>query len=195
MKHRGTAIFVAGFLAALALGWFAFPALLYESRNQPFDFSHKVHTGESIGMTCEDCHTFSPTGSFTGIPRLEKCAGCHAQAVGTTEAEKILVEEYVTPNKEIPWLVYSRQPQNAYFSHIQHVKVAGLECASCHGSHGSSDHLKPYQVNRISGYSRDIWGRSIGRIVREPGEGMKMDDCARCHRERGVKESCLMCHK
>ena len=43
------------------------------------------------------------------------------------------------------------------FSHSVHVKRARMTCESCHGDTGSSDTLRPYQADRISGYSRDIW--------------------------------------
>ena len=69
------------------------------------------------------------------------------------------------------------------------------KCERCHGPHGTSDSLRPFEENRISGYSRDIWGRSISRARNQPGAGMKMDDCARCHKEQGVSTGCLDCHK
>ena len=109
-----TAIFVlAGMAAALATGWYAFPRALYRSAPQPFQFSHRVHTGEQAGMKCEDCHTLRADGTFTGIPQLEKCSGCHSAPMGTTADEKLFVERYVNANREVPWMVYSRQPDNA----------------------------------------------------------------------------------
>ncbi len=195
MKHRGFIIFACGLTAALALGWLAFPAVLYEKVEQPLQFSHKVHTGETVGLPCEECHAFREDGSFTGIPKLEKCAACHGQTIGNSPDEKRLVEEYVASSREIPWLVYAAQPQNAYFSHIRHVRLGQVPCERCHGPHGSSDRLDPFQRNRISGYSRAIWGTSLAGIKSNPWDGMKMDDCSHCHRERGVMESCLACHK
>jgi hypothetical protein len=188
-------MFIVGLVATLAIGWLGFPAMLYEKIEQPLQFSHKVHTGETLGLTCEDCHTFRDDGSFTGVPKLEKCAACHAEAIGESPDEKKLVEEYVTPNREIPWLVHATQPQNAYFSHIHHVRQGQLPCERCHGQHGSSDRLEPFQRNRISGESRAVWGSSISGIKEHPADGMKMADCSRCHAERGVAESCLSCHK
>lgn len=182
MTNRGTLFFLAGTLAALGAGWAGLPGVLYESRLQPVDFSHKVHTGTG-GMKCEDCHELRADGSFAGIPRLEKCAGCHAAAMGTTAAEKNFIDQYVTPRREVSWAVYARQPENVYFSHATHVKLAGLACAECHGDHGQSGSLRPYQEDRISGYSRDIW------------RGMKMGDCVACHGRHGLEQSCLDCHK
>lgn len=146
-------------------------------------------------MSCEDCHGFRQDGSFCGIPTLENCVGCHSEPQGTSATEKALIKNFISKKREIPWLVYARQPENVYFSHIQHVKLAGLKCERCHGPHGTSEKLAPFQRNRISGYSRNIWGQSISRIRSAPGDGMKMDDCERCHAERSVGASCLGCHK
>jgi hypothetical protein len=179
----------------LALGWVAFPRALYRKIDQPVQFSHRIHTGEKVGLTCDGCHTFADDGRFAGIPVIEQCSSCHSSAQGTTPDEKVVVEEYVVPQKEIPWLVYSRQPENVHFSHAPHVKLGQLQCERCHGGHGATDSLRPFEQNRISGYSRDIWGRSISRLRNQPWEGMKMDDCARCHERRQVSAGCLDCHK
>jgi hypothetical protein len=180
--NRGRVVFLAGVLAALGAGWAGFPRVIYQRRAQPVDFSHKVHA-DKAGQKCEDCHEFREDGSFAGIPRLDKCAGCHAAAMGTTAAEKQFIDGYVTPQREVRWASYARQPENVYFSHAVHVKRAQLQCESCHGNHGQTDTLRVYQEDRISGYSRDIWA------------GMKMDDCVACHRRHGTENSCLDCHK
>lgn len=197
MKHSGKISFFAGFAAMLVAGWVGFPRLLYRSMPQPLSFSHTAHTGEKAGMKCEDCHELRADGSFSGIPALEKCSGCHAAPMTETAAEKTLIEKYVTPNREIPWLVYSRQPDNVYFSHANHIRLAKLGCKQCHGDHETSSTLRPYQEDRITGYSKDIWGSSISRISFGKGrrDGMRMDDCIACHREHKVADSCLACHK
>jgi menaquinone reductase, multiheme cytochrome c subunit len=195
VRSRGIIVFAAGLLAALGVGWLGFPKVLYQRTPQPLQFSHAVHTGEKAGMKCEDCHSLRDDGSFSGIPALEKCAGCHSAPLGTTPAEKQLVEQFVTPNREIPWAVYSRQPENVWFSHAPHLKLAKLECKECHGEHGKTDKLRPYERNRISGYSRDIWGQSISRMGWQPRRGMKMDDCVDCHHKNGQNYSCMDCHK
>ncbi len=182
MRERRKFVFAAGVLAALAAGWLLFPRAIYERRAQPVEFSHKAHT-EAGGMKCEGCHEFRADGTFSGIPRLEKCAGCHAAAMGTTRAEKHFLEAYATPQREVPWAIYARQPENVYFSHTTHVKLAHLACESCHGSVGKSSSPAVYEQDRISGYSREVWER------------MKMDDCVACHRQHGLEHSCLDCHK
>src|SRR5436190_1384861 len=121
---RGSVVFGAGLVLSLACGWLAFPRMLYRTEAQPLRFSHKTHTGEKGAMKCDDCHSLRADGSFTGIPALEKCAGCHSAPLGSTAEEKTLVSAYVEKNREIPWRVYARQPDNASFSHAQHVKLA-----------------------------------------------------------------------
>jgi menaquinone reductase, multiheme cytochrome c subunit len=196
VKLRGFAPFAVGVIVALAGGWVAFPRVLYRQIEQPAQFSHKVHVGEAVGLSCEDCHYLEADGRFSGIPPLENCAGCHSEVIGETAAEKHLVEEYVSKGREIPWLVYSRQPENARFAHAPHVKLAGIECERCHGPHGESHVLRPLEQNRLSTYSRDVEGYRLARLrIDEHEKGMKMDVCSRCHRERGVEQSCLTCHK
>ncbi len=195
MTHSGKISFVAGLAVTLALGWYAYPRALYKKIDQPLQFSHQVHTGPKAGLTCDACHSLRADGTFSGIPKVEQCATCHAQVQGNSPDEKILVEKYVTPNREIPWLIYARQPENARFPHGPHVNLAKIECERCHGPHGSSAGLRPFQVIRISGYSRDLWGPNISGLRSKPSDGMKMSDCERCHAQRGVKDSCLMCHK
>ncbi len=195
MGHSGKVSFIAGLAAIMVGGWFGFPRVLYRTIDQPIQFSHRLHMSGKVGLTCDACHSVKDDGTFSGVPRLEVCAQCHAQPQGGSADEKRLVAEYVTPNREIPWLVYVRQPENVYFSHAPHLKLAGIECERCHGPHGQSDSLRPFQVNRISGYSRDIWGKSISGIRTKPWDGMRMSDCERCHTERGVGNTCSKCHK
>lgn len=196
MNRRSLLAFAAGLLLALAAGWLGLPRLLYARAEQPLEFSHQRHASEATGLGCQDCHSLRADGSFSGLPPLTSCSGCHSEALGQTEAEKRLVDEYVKPGREIPWLVYSRQPENVRFPHAAHVKRAGIACERCHHGHGASATLRPQQTNRISGYSRDIWGPSLARFGGGGPSGMKMSDCESCHaREGRGASSCLACHK
>jgi hypothetical protein len=196
VKNRAWFTFAVGLLAALGGGWFAVPWAMYRRSEQPVQFSHRVHTSEAVGLSCQDCHALSDGGKFGGIPRLETCAPCHAEPQGKSADEKRFINEYVAKNREVQWLVYARQPENVYFSHAPHIRLAGLKCEQCHGQHGTTDRLRTFERNRISTYPRDVEGYSLVRL--QPSrwnEGMKMDDCSRCHHERGVEEGCLTCHK
>lgn len=195
MMARNTAVFGFGLVAALLLGWFVFPRALYTRQDQPLAFHHKTHAEKSGSAQCSDCHTVREDGTFAGIPTVETCAGCHSDRLGTSNDEAILVDRYVKTGQQVPWLVYARQPANVWFSHAIHTRNAGLACKQCHSTYGESDQVRVYEQNRITGYSRDIWGHSISRIKFMRRDGMKMSDCEDCHRQRHVDVGCLGCHK
>lgn len=172
--------FAAAFACSAAAGWLVLPGRFYARLEQPVQFSHQVHAGPKNNLGCDTCHAFREDGSFAGVPRLDSCTGCHAAPMGTTAAERNFIESYVKPGREPVWLVYAKQPDNAWFSHAVHSKKAGLACETCHPGHAKSDTLKPAGINRISGYSRAV---------------LRMDDCVVCHRRHGLGHSCLDCHK
>jgi menaquinone reductase, multiheme cytochrome c subunit len=195
MTARTSAFVVTGILLGGILGWIIFPLALYSSEPQPVSFSHYVHTGAGAGLTCDVCHGFDAEGRFLGIPDVHKCAECHSSAIGTTPSEAALIATYVTPDREIPWHTYNRLPDNAYFSHAAHVRQAGLACSDCHGTHGTSDSLQSYDENRITGESRDVWGRENIDFTGTASTGKKMDRCVRCHAEHDHAGGCVECHK
>ncbi len=206
---KGGIFFLAGFVGALVLGWVIFPMLLYSKQPQPMDFNHRLHMdpervfgidGETDLEKCLYCHAFREDGSFTGIPKLEKCTECHDDPdgpLGESDAEQAFLTKYVAEEKEIPWLSYSRQPDCVYFSHIAHVKMGELSCQTCHGDHAQTETLPLYQKNRLTGYSINIWGKRISGLKKNTWDRMKMDDCAQCHTEKGHEENnaCFVCHK
>ena len=194
--------FILGLAASMVLGWVIFPQLLYSQKQQPFDFSHALHM-EEVEEGCESCHYFREDGTFAGVPKLESCLECHEDLLGESDNEAAFYENYVLKEREIPWLIYSRQPDCVFFSHAAHVIKGKMDCVECHGHIGESDHLRPYEENRITGYSRDIWGKNMLGLKRNPWDRMKMDDCAECHIREGVKQTsvqtekggCLVCHQ
>ncbi len=188
-------MFFMGATAILAFGWITFPYIIYKSADQPVQFSHLAHTGDNVGLQCESCHTFDKDGRFEGIPSTDKCASCHSHPKGISDAEAKMVRDYIKPGREIPWIIYSKQPQNVFFSHATHVKSAGMDCQTCHFGQAYTGSLRPAYVSRISGYGLDIFGKNLLNFPSTPSRGMRMDDCSNCHRERGVKESCIDCHK
>jgi hypothetical protein len=193
--------FIIGLAASLVVGWVVFPKLLYSQKNQPIEFNHVLHI-ELVEDGCESCHFFREDGSYHGVPTLEQCIECHEEVNGEDPEEARFVNEFVANNREVPWHIYSRQPQNVFFSHAAHVKMGEMDCVTCHGHIGESESLPVYKENRISGYSIDIWGRNISGIKRNTWDRMKMDDCAECHRREGVNQNsvqtlrggCFVCH-
>jgi hypothetical protein len=202
----GLAYFLAGLVPALIVGWLLFPLLLYSAQTQPVNFSHTVHTDPDIigedtePEACFYCHAFRDDGTFAGLPKLESCMECHddpESPMGENPEEEKFLAEYVANEKEIPWLIYSRQPDCVYFSHVAHVIMGEIQCGTCHGDHGKSEELRAYKKNRLTGYSRDIYGQNIAGFKKTPWDGMKMNDCADCHTKTGVPENnaCFVCHK
>ncbi len=180
-----------GLLAALGIGWFVFPHVLYSRQAQPLEFNHALHL-EKSDVQCATCHFLRPDGSFSGRPTLETCAECHAAPLGRSQAEARLIEEYIKPNKEIPWKTYAKQPEHVFFSHAAHdltrcntchqFTTARL-CASCHADMTQSTALPDYRENRWTGYSRGL---------------QRMAECERCHALAGhttARNDCAVCHK
>lgn len=194
--------FFIGFVASLVLGWVIYPKLLYSKKNQPIDFNHALHM-EEVDNGCKSCHFFRKDGTFSGAPTLDQCVECHEEPIGKTTEELEFVENFVSKQREVPWLIYSKQPDCVFFSHAAHVLAGKMDCVSCHGHIGESESLKPYQANRITGYSRDIWGTNIGGFKKNSWDRMKMDDCSECHIRENVRQAsvqtekggCFVCHK
>jgi len=194
--------FIIGLVASLIAGWVIFPKLLYSKKDQPINFNHLLHMAE-VDDGCQSCHFLRTDGSFSGIPGLKQCIGCHDEIQGESKDEAIFVEEYVQKGREVPWLIYSRQQDCVFFSHAAHIKGADMDCVTCHGHIGESEQTRVYEENRITGVSRDIWGKSISGFNANSWERMKMNDCAKCHKEaigkassvQTGKEGCFVCHK
>ncbi len=180
--------FLVGLIASLLVGWVAFPKLLYSEKKQPIDFNHVLHV-ETVDEGCESCHFLREDGSFSGVPKLAQCTECHEEAQGEDPEEIKFVTQYVEKGREVPWLVYSRQPNCVFFSHAAHVQIAKMDCVTCHGPVGASTHSRIYEENRITGISRDIWGKNIAGIKRNSWDRMKMDDCAECHAKEAGGEA------
>jgi hypothetical protein len=211
VSKGGWICFLAGFIGALILGWYIFPMLLYSSQPQPMNFNHALHLdpdvvdgieGDTETERCLYCHSFRDDGTFVGIPTLYACTDCHDDPeypIGETEAEAAFLNNYVADEKEIPWLSYSRQPDCVYFSHIAHVQMGKVECATCHGNHAETEVLPKHKANILTGYPIAIWGKNISGFYlnKKPSDRMKMDDCAECHTKKGHEENnaCFVCHK
>jgi hypothetical protein len=197
-----TLFFILGLVASLVLGWIIFPQLLYSQKKQPIDFNHALHN-DLVEDSCESCHFFREDGTYSGTPKLAQCIDCHEEVNGENPEEEKFVTQYVAKGREVPWLVYARQPDCVYFSHVAHVKMGQMDCVTCHGNIGESESLKMYEENRITGYSRDIWGKNIAGFKRNTWDRMKMDDCTECHQKNDVNQSsvqtqkggCFVCHK
>jgi hypothetical protein len=201
--------FVAGLVAALAIGWWVYPALLFAKLQQPAPFNHQAHLVK-VGMACSDCHTLRDDGSFRGLLSTADCAVCHAAAQTDSPREKKFIADYVAKGREVRWLVHQKQPDNVFFSHAAHFG----KCYSCHltmkgrlnlgtpadpqklcmNCHPSVDALNkniPVETHVLTGYSRTT---------------KKMGECESCHAHPGhfsndgkgrtvANNACYTCHK
>jgi hypothetical protein len=188
MEHEGNGknpwkFFVLGVIASLIVGWLVFPALIHSRQKQPVFFSHLKH-GEGAGLQCTECHLLRDDGRFAGIPSLDKCLECHASPQGNSKEETDfikLAEKLKKEKKNVPWLIYSKQPDHVFFSHAAHLKMAKLDCAACHTSVGGKTEENPtYRYKWISGYAPEV---------------MSMKTCETCHEKKGKSNACFVCHK
>ena len=182
MTRRGLLFFGAGLALALALGWLAFPRLLYARAEQPLRFSHKTHVSDKTGFGCADCHPLGEDGRFAGIPRLDNCAGCHAEPQGDSAEEKRLVEELREAGPRDP-LARLRAPARE-----RPLPARG-----------------PRQARRAR--VRALPRRRTGRATRSrrrrrtaspdtAGSSRRMSECEGCHAEhQRERTACLACHK
>jgi hypothetical protein len=192
--------FIIGFAGSMILGWVVFPKLLYSQKQQPFNFNHALHM-EEVDEGCESCHFFREDGSLTEFPNSPNVRIVMKKPMGESEDEAIFVEQYVWKEREVPWLSYSRQPDCVFFSHAAHVIGAEMDCAACHGDHGETESTRPYEYNRITRYSRDIWGKNISGMAKntwdsnENGRLRPVSQGSRCdsYFQRSDRTRCLFC--
>jgi hypothetical protein len=151
--------YILGLLFVVALAWQI--KLLYEAGtslgrqqnyepDQPVKFSHKVHAGDNQ-INCMYCHNTVSFSKSAGIPDVNVCWNCHSlvregKHSGKHEITKI-VEAYES-KIPIEWVRVHNLQDHVFFSHAQHVGVARLECATCHGPIGEMDRVR--QVSDLS---------------------------------------------
>ena len=124
---------------------------------QPIAFSHKIHAGDN-NIDCQYCHSAAKHSKTSGIPSANVCMNCHmnisevAESTATAEHSKAFYDgeiqkiydavgwdkdklQYIDGYEQQPieWVRIHNLPDFAYFNHSQHVTVAGLDCAKCHG--------------------------------------------------------------
>ncbi len=146
---------------------------------QPIAYSHALHAGE-LKLDCKYCHSIADKSKSASIPSLNTCMNCHKGVKleekygGETspEIKKIYAaldydperpagQEFGENPKPIRWVRIHNLPDHAYFNHSQHVKVAGLECQTCHGPIEKMEVVQQWST-------------------------LQMGWCIDCHRERGI---------
>jgi hypothetical protein len=130
-------------------GWYALSAIGITQGyqpEQPIAFSHKIHAGDNA-INCKYCHFGAEKGKTAGIPSANVCMNCHKYIQGATDTSQAKIKQiyaaldynpatgiYGSNKKPIQWVRVHNLPDLSYFNHSQHVKVAGVECQTCHGS-------------------------------------------------------------
>jgi mono/diheme cytochrome c family protein len=124
-------VFVALALKVVVDGLFAVGVQQGYAPDQPIKFSHKLHAGY-YEIDCKYCHTGVEKGKSANIPSANICMNCHNKIkAASPEIQKIYAA--IENDEPIQWVRVHNLPDLAYFNHAQHVKVAGIECQTCHG--------------------------------------------------------------
>jgi hypothetical protein len=131
--------------------------------DQPIKFSHKIHAGDNQ-IDCRYCHFTADFSLSGGIPSNNVCLNCHGVIRNGTNSGSFEINKIHRAEKTgepVRWICIHKLPDHSFFSHAQHVNVAGLDCAECHGA-----------VEEM-------------HIVRQV-EDLSMGWCLDCHRETKV---------
>jgi hypothetical protein len=158
-------------LVVAAIGAFTVGPLSGGGLTQPIAFPHDIHAGTNQ-IPCMYCHTSADRSVSAGIPSVQVCAGCHIPggvpliAADSTEIKKLIM--YWEEQKPIPWVRIHDLPDHARFPHMRHVN-ADVQCQECHG---------PVET----------------MVEVEQFSSLRMGWCIECHRARGVRTDCFVCH-
>jgi hypothetical protein len=137
---------------------------------QPIQFNHQKHV-KVVGLECSACHEYYATSEHSGLPSLELCKGCHAEALTESSEEQKLLKLMASDPQPV-FLKLFRLPDHARYSHRRHVTAGRLACETCHGAIAETTAPPASPLVRIT-----------------------MDSCTRCHADRGVKTDCTDCHR
>jgi hypothetical protein len=144
--------------------------LLHPKREvaQPIAFNHRIHAEI---LECETCHEKAMTGAHSGLPGLSTCLQCHEDPV-TEAPEELKIAELAGAGAEQVFSKLFHLPDNVFYTHRRHTGIAGLECATCHGTIAETTAPPAAPLIRIT-----------------------MDFCIDCHHESGASEECTDCHR
>ncbi|MFO7670888.1 MAG: cytochrome c3 family protein [Bacteroidales bacterium] len=122
---------------------------LYEP-DQPIKFSHAVHAGDNQ-IDCQYCHTTVGYSKSAGIPDAGICWNCHSIVRDGARSGKHQISKVVEAYESgtpIEWIRIHNLQDHVFFNHSQHVTVAGIDCATCHGPIEEMDRVR--QVSDLS---------------------------------------------
>lgn len=168
----GRRLWIGAFAMAMAaLGFAGGRILLRPSRSvvQPVRFNHRLHV-DDVGLDCVTCHPYAETGKHSGLPTAAACLDCHEGGVTDSPEEQRLLELAAAGSTDLFRKLF-RLPDHVYYSHREHVGLAGIECETCHGA---------------------IAGTTAPPAT--PLVTITMNTCVSCHVERGARTDCTPCH-
>jgi hypothetical protein len=119
----------------------------YYVPDQPIKFSHTVHVHDNQ-TECLYCHNTAEYASSAGIPATAQCMNCHIIVREGTHSGRFEINKLVDAYENqmpVRWVRVYALPDHVHFSHAQHVGVAGLDCAECHGEVEQMDRLARVQ--------------------------------------------------
>jgi hypothetical protein len=121
---------------------------------------------------CLGCHRAAWTGYKASIPTIEVCKSCHMEKLLTTSDQEKILQKYIKAGEDIPWVQINTLVDNVHFSHIAHIRFAGLACINCHPQDMRKQSKPPDEVLVFS-----------------------MSSCIGCHEQSQANNDCLTCHK
>jgi hypothetical protein len=174
-RAKWTVLGAIGALALVGVGLYAANAGPFGAggAEQPIAFPHDLHAGTNQ-IPCLYCHSTADRSVDAGMPSVQTCAGCHIPGgVPLVRADRPEVQKLVAywERKEpIPWVRVYDLPDHVHFPHMRHVN-AGLDCQTCHGP---VETMPAPQVRKVA--------------------SLEMGWCVECHRTRGARTDCFVCH-
>lgn len=174
---------------------------------QPIWFSHAIHACENE-IDCEYCHHTARDSKHASIPSTNICMNCHkgittGSQTGAEEIQKIYSAIGFNPEKAsfmngagdsgfalpqddyegepIKWNKVHNLPDHVYFSHAQHVSIAGLDCRNCHGPVETFTVGRQATTEEINAQKADIPG-----LIELSKPTLTMGWCIECHNKASI---------
>ncbi len=156
---------------------------------QPIEFPHNRHAGD-MKINCMYCHTYARRSNVSGIPRLDKCMGCHNLLPQVRDKPRIKkLFEYWDNKQPVPWKKVHDLPDFVRFNHERHIQRFYFQ--------------EKRPVREVCGYCHgDIASMTTARRVK----ALSMGWCVSCHEKDHLEKvgssvtshgpnDCWLCHK
>jgi hypothetical protein len=141
-------------------------------------------------IDCMYCHTYARRSAVSGIPRLNKCIGCHQSIESVKDKPRIkLLLDYWAKQQAIPWKKVHDEPDFVRFNHERHIQRFIFDqgrptrevCGYCHGDVASMTTARRVKAISmgwcISCHEKD---HKLDAVSDKTGHGP--NDCWQCHK-------------